>query len=440
MTAHANEPATHPAPVPAAGSDPEPTPDMAAGALQEPSNCAAYPGARRLLLLGTGFAHLQVLQSLASQPLAGVHISLISAHDSIWRPSGLADFVAGHRTAEQCQWPLETLIRRSGVHWHRASVRALDAHARTATLDDGQCLHFDWLSINTGGLQNREAIEARLPGAREHAVFLQPLAGFATVWPQVCALAQTRVLRCTVIGGGVVGLELALAVQRRMPQAAVTLVTGGAALGARYPAGLQQSLARIFRARNITVLPDRAVAISADAVGLASGAALASDVSIIATGPQPPRSVSHSGLALDAYGRIAVDAGGRSSSHPMVFASGEISSSAWPHPPRTVAAGLAAGRVLALNLRDAVSLEGDAARSVTPPAAPKLQAAGNAHAAQAVAGAAVAISINCANHTALGYWRNWSAQGRWVLWLARWQESRALATLPDPAKDATAQA
>lgn len=159
-------------------------------------------GPRQWLLLGTGAAHVQLLQKLATQPVAGVQITLISTQSHPWLAERVPGFVAGVYRAEDCQWPLAPLVQRSGVQWLRNGVRTLDAGARTLTLDDGRTLAFDWLSLDLPAAHNRERTEATLPGARKHALFAHPVAAFCQLWPQVLALAQQRPLRMTVVGAG----------------------------------------------------------------------------------------------------------------------------------------------------------------------------------------------------------------------------------------------
>ena len=139
---------------------------------------AARGTARQLLLLGAGHAHVQVLAQMARSPWTHVQVTLIAPYDRQLYSGMVPGFVAGHYALDECVIPLEPLVQRSGIRWLRRSVRALDAQAQTVTLDDGSCLHFDWLSINTGAVQNRAHIERAIPGAGEHALFIRPIETF----------------------------------------------------------------------------------------------------------------------------------------------------------------------------------------------------------------------------------------------------------------------
>jgi NADH dehydrogenase FAD-containing subunit len=121
-------------------------------------------------------------------------------------------------------------------------------------------------------------------------------------------LAQSRALRVAVIGASAAGIELAMAIQHRLPTSSVTLVTEGASVADRDTSAVQQRVVKALKQRNITVLADMAVSIQAGEVALASGARLACDIPVITIGAQAPAWLIDSGLALDPQGFIAVDA------------------------------------------------------------------------------------------------------------------------------------
>ncbi len=333
---------------------------------------------RHLVLLGAGLVHVHLLAHLhqhlygkagqhpnvkagqhpranvGPHPLAGAQVTLITPGPQLIYGPMLAGFVAGRHTLEDCSIALEPLlaplVAQGNIRWLRGRATSIDATARRLQLDDGQDVAFDCLSINTAPRQDREALEVALPGAREHGLFVYPVDTFCALWPRVTDLAATRALRVAVIGGlantttgiatdiGVsnwpnarlltvqtaeLAIELALAIRHRLPGSAVTLITGGPPLGDGEPALVQKRLAEALRQRNVTVLADAATRLEGGQILLASGARLACDVPVIATGANPPPWLGASGLATDSQGQIAVDANAQSTSHPHVFATGQ---------------------------------------------------------------------------------------------------------------------
>lgn len=365
-----------------------------------------------LVLLGAGHAHVHVLQSLAAQPLVGVQVVLVAPHPRQMYSGMVPGLVAGRYALEDCTIALEPLVKRAGVRWLQCSAKAIDANTQTLELDENTELHYDWLSINTGPVQNRDALERSMPGVRTHGLFVRPIEGFAGLWPQVLAMGRAQALRMAVVGGGAAGIELVLALRQQLPQAALTLVCGDAPPGAHYGERMRQRIATALKRQRVTVLQDFATGFSVGAVQLGCGATLACDVPIIATGAQAPAWLQGSTLALDAQGFVAVDACQRSTSHAHVFAVGDVSTRTDRVLARSGVYAVRAGPALVRNLRAAAT--GIALVAHQPPAN-------------------TLNLLSCGDGTALGTWGNWSFQGRWVWWLKDWIDRRFVARYRDPA-------
>ncbi len=376
--------------------------------LAAPRTCGP---ARQLLLLGAGHAHVQLLAHMARSPWADAQVTLIAPYDRQLYSGMVPGFVAGHYALEDCVIPLTPLVQRSGIRWLQRSVRALDAQAQTVTLDDGSCLHFDWLSINTGAAQNRAQIEKAIPGACEHALFVRPIETFGNLWPQVVEMAGTRALRFAVIGAGAAGMELAMAMRQRLPHASVTLLHGDTPLGAGYSDKVQARLKAALLARHITLLADSATGLRAGALQLASGNSLVCDVPLLAIGAQAPCWLQSSGLALDAQGFVAVDACQRSTSHGQVFAAGDISSRTDRTLARSGVYAVRAGPALVMNL--VAALSGRPLKEHQPPQ----------HTLNL---------ISCGDRWAIASWGRYSVQGRWVWRLKDWIDRRFLRPYQPP--------
>ena len=337
------------------------------------------------MLLGAGPAHLDLLSSLARKQPGGVQLTLIAPYPMHFYTGMVPGFVAGQHTLEDCLISLETLLEKAGARWVTGSAAALDIKEFTLRLADGSTFGFDWLSIDTGTMQDRQQIEAIMPGAREHGLFVRPLEAFCALWPRVTELATNRSLRIAVLGQDLLSIELVLAIRQRLPGSAVTLVAGTAGLTGAAALGHEQRIRKILNEHRITVLADRAVGIEAEQVLLGSGARLACDVPIIGSTGQTPAWLAGSALTLDTHGQVAVDAAGRSVSHPQVFAASETPSRAKP----------------ALTANLLALLAGSPARRRQP---------GPDHLHFLAYGERRALLI----------WRGVSMEGRWVGWLKEW--------------------
>lgn len=334
-------------------------------------------GIQKLLLLGAGHAHVQVLAQLAQHRPADLDVTVLTPYPFQTYSGMVPGLVAGRYTAKDCQIPLEPLFKAAGARWVQGRVTALDAAAQTVRLAAAggnksapEQLAYHRLSIDTGAIIDRQRLEAELPGAAARALIVRPIEAFAALWPQVLELAQQQSVSLAVIGAGAAGLELIFAAEQRLrgacpAGASFTLVTGGAEPAANYPEGVRRRVLRRLKARGITVLREPCTGVDKGVLHLGSGARLACDVPILAIGTHAPVWLQGSGLALTDSGHVLVNAFQQSTSHPNVFAAGDVATRAdTPHPKSGVYA-VRAGPVLAHNLMAAH--QGQALKPWRPP-------------------------------------------------------------------------
>lgn len=335
---------------------------------------------KRLLFVGAGVAHLQALRALAGEALPDTEISLIVPAPRWIDPVMLPGFVAGRHAIEHCGVPLASLAERGSMNVLQGTPAEMDIGARCLTLTDGRVLPYDAVSLAPENTIDRDAIR----GAREHALFLQPVEVFVQLWDRMCALAQDRPLCVVVVGSDTPAVELALALQHRLgDRSRVGLVTGGeCVLPGRAP-GLRQRVQRLLRRRRVTLLEERCDEITATHLLLSSGTRVACDAAVIALRPGLPSWLRGAGLPLDERGALAVGDSLQSLARAEVFAPGE---------------GRAAGAVLATNLRRFI--------------------AGSAPEARAPRASALEW-LGCGDGRAIASWRGVSVEGRW---LGRWKE------------------
>ncbi|TDC19412.1 FAD-dependent oxidoreductase [Streptomyces sp. 8K308] len=177
----------------------------------------------------------------------------------------------------------------------------IDAAGRHVTLASGEVVGYDYLVYAVGS----GSADPDVPGAAEFAYPIATLEEARRLRPVLDAAPATAAV--TVVGAGPTGIEIAaeLAEAGR----AVTLVCGGV-LGPYLHRRGRRSVAGRLAELGVTVLdgPGSSVtAVTRDAVRLADGRELPSEVTVWTAGFGVPDLAARSGLSIDALGRLRTD-------------------------------------------------------------------------------------------------------------------------------------
>ena len=315
---------------------------------------------KRLLLVGGGHAHVEVLRAFGQRPLPGLEIVLVEPQARMVYSGMLPGWIAGHYRRTEIEIDLIGLARYAGARWIRAAAAGLDADAARLTLDDGRTLAYDRLSLNSGA-------PPRPPAAASHVIAVKPTGPLLAA---VDALAhETRAAPVAIVGGGAGGVELALALahrcRNRPAPPRLALFTRSPALLTDHPQPVRRYLIRALTIAGITVHTGQAVVDTPPgALVTADGRRIAAERVIWAAGAEAPAWLAGSGLRRDDDGFVQVAATLRSSSHETVFAGGDLASTP-AGAPRAGVTAVRQGRVLAANLRR--SVQGRRLRRFDPP-------------------------------------------------------------------------
>lgn len=312
---------------------------------------------RRLLLVGGGHSHVEVIRRWGLAPEPGVTVTLVNPDRHASYSGMLPGFIAGHYRFEECHIDLDALCRRAGVTRIESSVSGIDLMRGAAQCAGGADQPYDIISIDTGSTP----VTANIPGADRHGTPVKPVAQFLEHWTALRAAARNAAtdLRIAVVGAGAGGIEVALAMQHRIhadgSHAQFTIVSDGPAILASHPAGVRRRLEAILCARGIAVrlhapvrraLPDR--------LDLGDGVPLAADHIVWITGAAAPAWPRASGLQTDEHGFIAINTSLQSISHPQVFAAGDVAAMIATPRPKSGVYAVRQGPPLAANLRRAL--------------------------------------------------------------------------------------
>lgn len=318
---------------------------------------AAAPQLKDLVLVGGGHAHVHVLKSFAMKPMPGARLTLIGRDIETPYSGMIPGFVAGHYTFDECHIDLARLCAWTGARLIHAEAVGLDRDNRHVLLGGRPPVSYDLLSLDVGAAPSLEAI----PGAREHTTPVKPIAELGHRW--LAFLDRVRdwrgPLRIVVVGGGAGGVELALAIDHRLREAAtgaapsVTLATRDEILAGQANSA-RRVVRRLFGQRGIRLVENAAATqVEAGVMRLAGGATLDFDAAFIVTEASAATWFAGTGLALDGRGFFAIDATLRTSD-PAVFAVGDCATSVAHPRPKAGVYAVRQGPPLADNLRRAL--------------------------------------------------------------------------------------
>jgi selenide, water dikinase len=268
---------------------------------------------KKLLLVGAGHAHVEVVRLLGLQKPPNVEITLLSESARAGYSGMMPGVIAGHYSRDEAEVNVPALCARSGVKFEIGVLNRIDAAANTVHTSKADYA-YDWLSLNTGS-------RPWMPeNARGLHLGVKPFSAFLDALPQLAA-AKTIV----VVGGGAAAIEVLFALIRRLGdghQFALVCASEDILLG--YPKKVVDVVKKKLNASGAVLHLNAPVeATEPGRIVLADGKSVACDASVWATGARPHDYVAQSDLAAAADGFIAVNAMQQSISHSNTFAVGD---------------------------------------------------------------------------------------------------------------------
>ncbi len=306
-----------------------------------------------LVLVGGGHAHALALRMLAMDPVAGLRITLVSPASHTPYSGMLPGLIAGHYGFEDTHIDLARLCRWAGVRFLAAEVTALDPAARRLSLAGRPAIHYDLLSIDIGSQPELDPV----PGARQHAVPVKPVAGLWRRWQELERQLQTgRSCRIAVVGGGAGSVELILAMTHRLQGRDIefALYCGADEILLGYNRRARRAVEQALADAGVSLSCGRRVErVSADQLHFAGGGDAGFEHLFWCTGAAPAPWLAASGLPVDGQGFLAVRDTLQSTADERIFAAGDCATQLNHPRPKAGVYAVRQGPVLARNLQAA---------------------------------------------------------------------------------------
>ncbi len=290
-----------------------------------------FPHTRDLVLIGGGHTHALVLRKWGMNPLPGVRVTVIDPAPTAAYSGMLPGFVAGHYTEDELGIDLVKLCRFAGARLIMDAVDGIDLSARSIHVPNRAPIAFDVAAIDVG-------ITSAMPmlsGFSQNGIPAKPLTPFAKRWAAFRSSDAPK--QVAVIGGGVAGCELAMAMAHALgldgAKYEVRVVDRSQALTETSPPA-REKLRAALQELGVEVLEGADVThVAADHLVLGDGGTVASQFTVGAAGAKPHDWQATIGLDLH-DGFLAVNPM-LQTSDPAIFATGDCAH--MTHAPRTKA-------------------------------------------------------------------------------------------------------
>ncbi len=300
----------------------------------------------RLLLVGAGHAHLEVLLRAAMERRAkggvGFDLTVVSPMPRQVYSGMVPGFLAGTYTLSEISAEVAPLVARAAGELIEGRATALDSARQIVCLADGREIGYDLVSFAVGS--NTAGIDR--PQIAAGAVPVKPLDRVVELADRLARLNREkpeRERRAAVVGGGAAGYEVALAIRTALgAEAHVHLIERSPRLLGEYPERFRKKALAVLARRNIEIETGTVERVSSDRTILASGQEIPSDLTLWLAGATGWPLFREAGLPLDERGFLLLDDSLRSIADPKVFAAGDCGTLA--NFPQTPKAGVYAVR------------------------------------------------------------------------------------------------
>ncbi len=312
----------------------------------------------RVVLVGGGHAHVQVLRDWAKAGVKANLVLIVDRPDAVY--SGMVPgVVAGQYTLNEATIDLRPLAQAVGAQLIVSPVVRVNAEARTLHLQGHPPMVYDFASLNVGSVS--AGLDA--PGAQAHALATRPIATLAlridARIKDLRARLGEKPMHFVVVGGGAAGLELAFAVFERYAQKTrdrMCIVDSAPGPLPQSQARVTHTISRALASRGIEFLGNQRVSdVKGDAVVLDNGQSRPADLVLWSTGAAPPPLLGASSLPCDERGFVLTNTALQVKGFPQLFAAGDCAvMEGMEHVPRAGVYAVRAGPILLQNLQASI--------------------------------------------------------------------------------------
>ena len=291
------------------------------------------PVATQIVLVGGGHSHALLLRMLGMNPWEGVDVTLVSDVSMAPYSGMLPGHIAGFYSHDEVHIDLRKLCQFAQVRFIRCPVIGMDLNENRILLEGRPSVRFDYASINIGSTPDMVSIR----GADRWATASKPVPALLEKWAQIVEAHGRGVTPkdIVIVGGGAGGVELALGMHKQLEgKTQVHLVHRAGQILTTHNVKVQGHFAKLLSERGIEVhVNESVVEVKEGSVLCESGTSIHSTHTFWVTQASPATWPGEAGLATDDRGFVLVSDTLQSTSHPRVFAAGDVATvEKYPRP------------------------------------------------------------------------------------------------------------
>ena len=316
-----------------------------------------------LVLIGGGHSHALVLKMWKMGPLPGVRLTLVSNVTYTPYSGMLPGFISGAYSYDEVHVDLRRLCQFAGARFIHGGVQNLDLENKYLFIEGHSPVHFDVLSINTGSTPRMIDV----PGAQKYAAPIKPVPEFLEVFDRLLKEHDAKKpKKIGIVGGGAGGTELSLCLHERFQgNVDIFLVHRNREILDTHTAKVRTLMTEAVRERGIKLILNAAVSeVNDGSLRCNTGEELAFDYLFWVTQAKAAEWPGRAGLSTIDGGFIDVLPTLQSTSHPYVFAAGDVATVKGQARPKSGVFAVRMAKPLFENLRRFI--QGKALRTYRP--------------------------------------------------------------------------
>lgn len=325
-----------------------------------------------LVFIGGGHSHAIALRLWALNPLPGVRITLISEASDTPYSGMLPGHVAGFYQRQECYIDLDVLTQFAQAQFYVDRVIGLDLEKNQVICQNHLPIKFDLLSIDIGSTPYIPQIKDS--DLCPYSIAAKPIKNLLESWDNLLTnirINPPKSLKISLVGGGVSGVELSIAIQQRLKRELkdhntnliINLIHQETELLANHNRWVRQRVHQVLKSRQIYlhlsetaqgIIPNFTTNKANCILQCESGLKIPSDYIFWVTQARAPHWLKSTGLTLDDRGFILVKDTLQSVSHPHIFAAGDIATMINHPRPKAGVFAVRQGPPLCHNLQNVI--------------------------------------------------------------------------------------